>query len=179
MIIDENLKEIMIKEENEFRKKLKSGDMKEEEYIFEMGVVGNHEKNFRVDISTKDHTIIIDEPAPFGNNLGPSPVELLLAGYAGCYQLGFIAFCSLSNMKVENVQVKISAVMDARKSFPGPKDPAPRIVSVKIQTIVKSNESEARLNRIVEKSKRSCIIAGSLHPDIEKEYSLEILPSSS
>ena len=179
MSIDPDLKKLIIKEETKFQKRIKSGEMKESEYMYELSVVGKHEKNLRLDISTKHHTIIIDEPAPYGDNLGPSPVELVLAGYAGCFQMGVIIFANSSNLKVDDVKVEISAKQDARNSFPGPKDPAPRFVSMKIRTIIRSDESEKSLKRIVEKSKHSCVIAGSLHPDIEKEYILEIIPSSS
>ena len=104
-------------------------------------------------------------------------MDLLLAGHAGCFEMTWIYLCSTSNLDVDEVKVEISAEMDGRDSFKGSKSPPTRLKSMKIHTIVKSNESEKKLERIHKKARHDCSVGGSLHPDIEKEYTLEVIPS--
>jgi len=150
----------------------------ESEYIGEFNVLAEQEANFKINISTGGHSILADEPNPIGDNSGPTPVDLLLAGYAGCFEMSWLALCSLSNVKVEEIKVKISAKIDRRDSIGGPNDPPRRLQSLQITSIIKTAESEAKLSRVLAKVIRGCPVGGSIHPDIDREYLLQIIPNS-
>jgi len=179
MLIDNELVEMMRKEVKDFRDLINSGEhVPESAYMGKFKVVAEQKENMQVEISVQDYKIIADEPLPYGKDEGPSPMDLLLAGYAGCFEMTWLYLCSISNLDVEEIKVEISAEMDGRDSLKGPKSPPPRLLSMKIHTILKSNESEKKLERILTKARHDCSVGGSLHPDIEKEYTLEIIPGS-
>ena len=179
MLLDKELVEMMRKEMKEFQDLLESGkDVPESAYMGKLKVVAVQKEKLQVEISAQDHKIIADEPLPYGKDEGPSPVELLLAAHAGCFEITWIYLCSISNLDVDEIKVEISAEMDRRDGLKGPKSPPTRLKSMKIHTVVKSNESEKKLERIHTKARHDCWVGGSLHPDIKKEYTLEIIPSS-
>ncbi|RLI64189.1 MAG: hypothetical protein DRO88_07980 [Promethearchaeia archaeon] len=180
MLLEPKLVKQMVKETEEMRKKIQNSgeNLLESEYIYTSKVKARQVEKMQIEISTANHKVIVDEPKPFGKDEGASPIDLLLAAYAGCFQITLIFLSCASNLDVEDIKVEISAQMDARDGFRGPKSPPPRIKSMKILTIFKTSEPEKKIQRIIRKAKHDCSVGGSLHPDIKKEYILEIVPMS-
>lgn len=53
----------------------------------------------RYRITTRGHTVIVDQPDDAGHEAGPSPVELFVMSLAGCtahYATGYLRSCNLS-----------------------------------------------------------------------------------
>ena len=178
MLLSDELIETIKKEMQQQAEILKSGKMTDEESIYSFEVEAEHTKKLQVKIHADEHEYFVDEPDPYGENIGPSPIYYFLGSYAACFEMNLLTFCVMSNVDLQKVHVKITATMDARDSFRGPKFPPVRLRSLTVHTFVTSNEEKSKLERILEKAKHECVIGGSLHEDIDKKYVLEVTPHS-
>lgn len=80
-------------------KKLKSGEVLVEEQ--------NHK--FTQIISTVDHVLLADEPTKAGgDNKGPNPYELLLAGLGACTVMTMRLYAKFKKLPLEHIKVKLS-----------------------------------------------------------------------
>jgi uncharacterized OsmC-like protein len=43
-----------------------------------------HEGGRRLEVAVRGHRLVVDQPQPAGDDAGPTPVELFVAGLAGC-----------------------------------------------------------------------------------------------
>jgi putative redox protein len=43
-----------------------------------------HAGGRRLEVAVREHRLVVDQPAPAGEDAGPTPVELFVAGLAGC-----------------------------------------------------------------------------------------------
>src|SRR5574338_1616845 len=102
-----------------------------------MSITARSLKNYQVEITTGSlHTFISDEPpAMGGDDAGPSPFDLLLAGLASCTIITLHMYARRKNWPLERVDMQASlravettvdgvrlrsSVIDTRLSFHGP-----------------------------------------------------------
>ncbi|RLE66230.1 MAG: hypothetical protein DRJ38_02150 [Thermoprotei archaeon] len=91
------------------------------------------------------HGIIIDtKPEYGGKDLGPSPMELVLAGIAACTAFDIAMILRKMRQNFESLEVKASA---ERREEP------PRVFTmVRIEYIVKGDVDEEKLKRVIKLS---------------------------
>lgn len=53
------------------------------------------------------HAIVLDAPTPGGRNTGPSPMELLLVGLAGCTAMDIVSILSKKRQPFHGVEVNV------------------------------------------------------------------------
>jgi len=81
-------------------------DTKGEQLVGHLDLV---EDNFTTNIQTKTHNLLADEPASVGgDNLGPSPYELLTAGLAACTAMTLKLYAARKKWDLKEVYVYLS-----------------------------------------------------------------------
>jgi len=70
-------------------------------------------QTYTTDMQIRDHTLIADEPADKGGeDLGPTPMELLLASLASCTAITLEMYAGRKQWPLEGVTVEISKEPD-------------------------------------------------------------------
>lgn len=83
--------------------------------VVSMKVHGACTTHARTDVSVRDITVTIDEPAERGgSNEGPSPTEALLASLAGCTNRITHKVAAANDVDIQDMSVDIEARFDRR-----------------------------------------------------------------
>lgn len=73
---------------------------------------------FRSDVKIRDHVLTIDEPTAIGgSDMGPSPVEVVLAALGSCQEITYRAFATALGIKLDKISVDIEGDIDFRGFF--------------------------------------------------------------
>ncbi|MDA0256283.1 MAG: OsmC family protein [Chloroflexi bacterium] len=64
--------------------------------------------SFTTQLVTGRHSVIADEPRPVGEDLGPSPYELLLAALGACTSMTLLLYARRKEWPLTEVQVELS-----------------------------------------------------------------------
>ena len=132
-------------------------------------------KNLQVRAVVGKHTVNIDEPLDQGGDeTAPDPEEMLLVALAACIEMDWIIYSSAFNLDIREAVVQVEGTLDERYMISGGNNVPARLKTVKIISRVVTNASREKVERTYKKVQQSCPVNGSLHPDIKKEYSLEI-----
>lgn len=59
-------------------------------------------------IEADGHTIVVDEPAPDGDDLGPSPYELLLGALGACTSMTLLMYARRKGWPLQQVHIDLS-----------------------------------------------------------------------
>ncbi len=62
---------------------------------------------YTTQITTEHHTLISDEPRPEGDDLGPTPYELLLAGLGACTSMTLLMYARRKGWPLAGVQIEL------------------------------------------------------------------------
>ncbi len=65
-------------------------------------------ESFTTQLVTGRHSVIADEPRPIGEDLGPSPYELLLAALGACTSMTLLHYAWRKQWPLEEVQVEVA-----------------------------------------------------------------------
>lgn len=68
------------------------------------------QENFKISINARDHEVVVDEPAPSGENSGMTPMELLLGAIGGCKSIVFKM--TAKNLKIPYTKFEIEVEGD-------------------------------------------------------------------
>jgi putative redox protein len=59
-------------------------------------------------IEADGHILVADEPAPFGDDLGPSPYDLLLAALGSCTSMTLLQVARRRGWPLQHVEIELS-----------------------------------------------------------------------
>lgn len=71
----------------------------------------------RSETEVGSHSVTSDQAAPLGEDAGPSPVELVLAGLGACQEVVYGVHARLLGIPLESVTVAVEADLDPRGFF--------------------------------------------------------------
>ncbi len=105
--------------------------------------------------TSSGHGVVIDTtPEHGGKNLGPSPMELILAGIAGC--TAFDVAMILRKMRQNFKSLEVRAEAARRKEFP-------RVfTSIHLEYVVEGDVDEEKLKRAIELSQETYCSASNM-----------------
>ena len=141
------------------------------ETIYE--VTSTQIENFQLNVVAGEHSAKLDEPLSIaGDNTAMNAVQMLVSAFASCLETNWLFYITAYKLNVEDVRVHISAVIDRRYSLGI--IPA-RVKSFVITSKLITKEPIEKIENIAEKAKKTCVVGGSIHPDIERIYRIEIV----
>lgn len=126
-------------------------------------------KNFQNVVDNgRTHAMVMDLPeSKNGDDLGPSALEVCVMGLSGCVGTIYSMVASKMRLTLESLVVDV----DAEK---GPNDPT--ITKVDIQVTVKSEASEAKLQKCLDVTMNTCPV-GVLYKNAGVEMNIELTKS--
>ncbi len=131
--------------------------------------------NLQIRATVGDHAINVDEPEEKGGDgAAQSPVDTLVAALAACTEVNWVAYGTAFNLDIDKAVVEVEGTIDRRYVLAGAKGVPARLTAVKITSRVVTSAPRDKIERVYEKVQQFCPVAGSLHPEIKKEYVLEI-----
>jgi putative redox protein len=72
-----------------------------------MTITARSIKNYQVEITAGNHQFLSDEPLGIGDDAGPNPFELLLAGLASCTIITLQMYAQRKNWPLEQVEMSL------------------------------------------------------------------------
>ncbi|MEO1018767.1 MAG: OsmC family protein [Pseudomonadota bacterium] len=101
-------------------------------------------------------TFILDEPtAHGGGGMGPSPLQGVLGCLCGCEAVTFNRTAADFNFVYDGLEFEAAFTIDIRGRM-GMRGVVPHFRLIKVQALVTTDESEARLREIVEETEARC-----------------------
>lgn len=117
------------------------------------------ERGTRSAITAGRHALIADEPAARGGeDAGPTPLQLVLAGLCACETVTMHRLAAKIRMVVEGFEVAAHGVIDARGRSGLAEVPA-HFLRVEVRARVRTPEPAERVQRLKELVERHCPVA--------------------
>ena len=74
-----------------------------------MSIQAHLRENFQVEVQAGEHTLLIDEPASVGgDDQGPNPYDVLLAGLAACKLITVRMYARRKDWPLEDIELSMS-----------------------------------------------------------------------
>ena len=65
-------------------------------------------ERYTTQVTTQRHSLVADEPIPAGDDLGPSPYELLLGALGSCTSMTLLMYARRQGWPLEEVQLELT-----------------------------------------------------------------------
>lgn len=120
-----------------------------------------------VDARIRQFDLIIDEPTSLGGaDLGPNPVELVLAALGACQEIVYKAYATVLGIPLQGVEVKVYGDIDLR-GFLSISDRVPSgFGHISYETILYSDAPEADLEKLRAVAEAHCPVLDTLQRPI-------------
>jgi putative redox protein len=109
---------------------------------------------FTTQLTSDRHSIIADEPVPEGDDLGPSPYELLLSALGACTSMTLLMYARRKGWPLEQVQIELTHDRVHADDCADCEDDGSRIEVIRRQIVLigaLTEEQQARLHEIAER----------------------------
>lgn len=93
------------------------------------------------------HSVIVDQPAGTGTNLGPTPLELCVMSHAGCYATICVLTAKKMRVPLKGLTVKVEAVKT---------DEAGTITEETFDIAIRADVPQDRVQRLHEVTLKNC-----------------------
>ena len=122
-----------------------------------------------VETSVRDFQLTSDEPEEMGGeNQGPTPMELVLAGLGSC--LGIMAKMSANKLQVNLEEVKVHVEGDFdRRAIGGKEDAKTGFQNIRATLDLRGNLSGTEKEKIIAKVEQACPVTDTLKSSTKLE----------
>ena len=101
------------------------------------------------EVETRDFILTVDEPKSLGGqDLGPNPIELILAAIASCQEITYRLYADRLGIPLKGVSVSVKGDIDLRGLFALDPGVRPGLRGLDIQVDLDSTASQAELDRL-------------------------------
>lgn len=127
---------------------------------------------YQVEVTARDHTIILDEPKPVSHDAGMTPLEALLGAVGACKAIVAKATAAKMGIEYRKLEVIVEGDFDSR-GYKG--DAEIEIGFSEIRTIynIDSDSSEGKLKQLIEYVDTHCPAAATLRSQATTKSSLK------
>lgn len=127
--------------------------------IFKITVKGACPSHGRTDVRARKHTVIIDEPpSRGGTDLGASPLETLLASFAGCTNVIATSIAEEMGLDIKITSVEVAGSLDTR-GFRNVADVSVPFPEVALSVEVAGELSESQLDTLKTELAKRCPVS--------------------
>jgi putative redox protein len=131
-------------------------------------MVITHEGGLRFDASIRGHRVLVDQPAPAGEDSAPMPIELLGAALGTCVALYVRKFCDARALPCEGLRVEVE-----QHTAPNPTRVQRFDVRVVLPSALPPHHAE-----LIERVARSCPVHNTLAEYAEVVVGIELLEAA-
>ncbi len=139
---------------------------KKEKDVFETHqsvAVRTHSDSFTTEIVNGKHSLIADEPKDVGgDDLGPSPYELLLSALGTCTSMTLKLYLDKKGWNYKNIEVHLSHRHNHSEDAKNPENPSGKIDEIERDIIIEGDFTEEQKNKIIEIADK-CPVHRTLH----------------
>jgi len=125
-------------------------------------------EEFRITVDDgRAHSVCLDLPPEMGTDMGPTALELGVMSFSGCVATIFTLMAKKMRVSISDLDVKVKAEK--------PED-ARTVTKADFEIIVKTGESEEKINKVWEKTRENCPV-GILFEQagVQVDYKLKIV----
>lgn len=116
--------------------------------------------------SIRSFKMTIDEPAELGGgNLGPTPVEVVLAAFGTCQEIVYAVYAAAMGIRLDRVEVDVEGDIDPRGFF-GVAPVNPGFGGVRFNVRVDSPDSPERIAELVRSVNEHCPVLDILRQPV-------------
>lgn len=126
-------------------------------------VQGRLGEGFAVEVECGAHHVVMDQPrSAFGNDAGPTPLEMILAALAGCF--GTIGRFLAHQRKIElrGMRFEIEADYDPDGLLGRNPEVRPGFQEIRMRVDIDADLTEAQKQEFLEEVERRCPLADNL-----------------
>ena len=117
----------------------------------------------RFEGKARQFSIAVDEPENFGGkDSAPTPVEYILAGYAGCLNVVVNLIAKEMNIAIQHLEINITGNINPEKLFGVSDKERAGFRSLNIQLDIKSDASKEMLQKLLNQVKERCPVNDNL-----------------
>ena len=125
-------------------------------------------EEFRITVDDgRAHSVCLDLPPEMGTDMGPTALELGVMSFSGCVATIFTLMAKKMRVSISDLDVMVKAEK--------PED-ARTVTKADFEIIVKTGESEEKINKVWEKTRENCPV-GILFEQagVQVDYKLKIV----
>lgn len=163
---------------NRLEKMLKYQNTPEGDDLFLSQVTAFSEQidNLHVKATVGDLVIENDSPKDLGGSgTIPGPIPMLLASIANCLEITALLYLSVSNLKINTLNVKVEAKYDKRAALDPKKEPFPGFFDFKYTWYINTDESLKKVDRILQKVEEICPVKGTFNKHHEFQRDIQFI----
>jgi putative redox protein len=148
--VDAELKEVISDIQEMYRE-----DAEKSKLVFKTS--SNLGGRFRSDVSIREHSLTIDEPEAIGGtDMGPSPVEVILAALGSCQEITYRAYATAMGIEVDSISVELEGDIDFRGFFAIDDSVRPGYDNIRAVVKIESGAPPADLEKLREVVNSHC-----------------------
>ena len=142
-----------------------------EDLIF--SISGNSVTPTRFEGKVRQFSIAVDEPENFGGkDSAPTPVEYILAGYAGCLNVVVNLIAKEMNIAIQHLEINITGNINPEKLLGISDKERAGFKSLNIQLDIKSDASKEMLQKLLNQVNERCPVNDNLANTTHVNYSI-------
>lgn len=127
----------------------------------------------RFEGKVRQFNIAVDEPEDFGGkDSAPTPVEYILAGYAGCLNVVVNLIAKEMNISIQRLEINITGNINPEKLLGISDKERAGFKSLTIQLDIKSDASKDTIQKLVNQVKERCPVNDNLVNSTTVSYSM-------
>lgn len=131
-------------------------------------------KGYETGVAIRHFNFVVDEPhALGGTDLGPNPVELVLAALGACQEIVYSTYATLLNIPIERLHVEVSGDIDPRGFF-GVADVSAGFESILYEVYLDSPSSAEHVRELVRIVNKNCPVLDILQRALPVQGRVEL-----
>jgi len=117
----------------------------------------------RVEVSTRHFKIVVDEPPELGgDDHGPNPVEIVLAGLIGCLNVMTHLIAGEKNIPIRSIRFEAEGELNPAKLFGHSTDDRPGYKRIGVRLIIDSDATDDAIAELLRTVETRCPVSDNL-----------------
>jgi uncharacterized OsmC-like protein len=131
--------------------------------------------DFQSEVRLRQHRVTIDEPKGIGGtDLGPSPVEMILAALGSCQEITYRAFATALGIPLEKIAVSVEGDIDLRGFFAIDPATRPGFHALRVQVNLESSAPADAIDRLIAAVNRHCPVLDMLSKPVPTRFETRV-----